>query len=103
MRIISQNGVYDLPYDKCIVQIDGREINASPIGEPDSYYQMASYSTQEKAEDVMDNLHAALILHEEYKRADVRTQAAIVTAWNDKQVIVNRRGIFKFPKEEEIK
>lgn len=96
MRIISQNGVYDLPYDKCVVQIDGREIIASPVGEPDSYYQMAFYSTQEEAEDAMDELHAVFMLSEEYKRADVRTQAAILSALNDKQKSINCRGIFQF-------
>lgn len=96
MRIISQNGVYDLPYDKCIIQIDGREITASLVGEPDSCYQMAFYSTQEKAEDAMDELHAVFMLSEEYKRADVRTQAAILSALNDKQKSINCRGIFQF-------
>lgn len=102
MRIISQDGIYDLPYDKCIVQINGREITASPVGEPDSYYQMAFYSTNEEVEDAMDNLHAAFILHEEYKMSDIKTQAAILTALNDKQKIMNCRGIFQFPKEEEL-
>lgn len=96
MRIISQNGRYDLPYDKCIIQIDGREITASLVGKPDSYCQMAFYSTKEEVEDAMDNLHAAFILHEKYKMADVRTQAAILSALNDKQKSINCRGIFQF-------
>lgn len=96
MRIISQNGRYDLPYDKCIIQIDGREIIASPVGEPDSCYQMAFYSTQEEAADAMDELHAVFMLSEEYKRADVKIQAAILSALNDKQKSINCRGIFQF-------
>lgn len=96
MRIVSQNGRYDLPYDKCIIQIDGREITASLVGKPGSYYQMAFYSTKEEVEDAMDDLHAAFILHEEYKMVDIRTQAAILSAFNDKQKTINCRGIFQF-------
>lgn len=58
MRIISQNGFFDLPYDKCLVWIcDTKKIQVSPIGETDSNYTFASYSTPEKAEKAMQLLH----------------------------------------------
>lgn len=96
MRIISQNGCYDLPYDKCIIQIDGRKTTASLVGKPDSYCQMAFYSTKEEVEDATDNLHAAFILHEEYKMADTKLKSAILTGLNDKKSIMSCRRIFQF-------
>lgn len=59
MRIISQDGIYDLPYDKCTIWIERNEIIVIPIGEPNSSYPMAIYSTQEKAEKAMQLLHKA--------------------------------------------
>ena len=55
MRIISQNGMYDLPYEKCVVWIgyNETEINVSPIGEPVSNYTFAKYSTRRKLEKAM--------------------------------------------------
>lgn len=96
MRIISQNGRYDLPYNKCIIQIDGREITASLVGKPDSYCQMVFYSTKEEVEDAMDDLHAAFILHEAYKMADTKLKSAILTGLNDKKNIMSCRGIVQF-------
>ena len=49
MRIISQNGIFDLPYESSIVWIHNKtEIEAYPLGEPDSNYTFAYYSTQGK-------------------------------------------------------
>lgn len=57
MRIVSQDGIYDLPYDKCFVWLNKNNVMASPIGEPDSDYILASYSTPEKAEKAMKFFH----------------------------------------------
>lgn len=57
MRIISQNEIYDLPYDKCFVCLNKNNVMASPIGEPESDYTMAIYSKPEKAEKAMKLMH----------------------------------------------
>ena len=79
MRILSQEGreaFYDFPYDKCLVYTygDKKTIKLQPLGEVESDYTMAIYSTEEKAKKVLDDL---IINH--------RLQ----------------RTIFQFPKDEE--
>lgn len=80
MRILSQEGreaFYDFPYDKCLVYTygDKKTIKLQPLGEVESDYTMAIYSTEEKAKKVLDDL---IINH--------RLQ----------------RTIFQFPKDEEV-
>lgn len=78
MRIISQHGEYDVPYDKCALWMKYPEniIYAAPIGETDTLFQMAKYSTQEKTERAMRELH---IYYED-----------------------NLKAIFTFPAEDEL-
>lgn len=60
MRIVSQDDMYDLPYDKCVIWISDRKvIKVSPIGEPEPNYTFAKYSTQEKAERAIQLLREA--------------------------------------------
>lgn len=61
MRIISQNGEHDVPYEHCTFWTKWAEniIYATPIGEMDTLLQMAKYSTQEKAEKAMQMLREA--------------------------------------------
>lgn len=60
MRIISQNGRVDLPYEQIAVQINNlnkKDIIAYPIhvaGEP--HWTIAKYSTEEKAVKAMEML-----------------------------------------------
>ena len=59
MRIISQNGMCDLPYEETTLHIfdDGRVIAfALDSLETDTFITMAKYSTKEKAIEVMDML-----------------------------------------------
>lgn len=97
MRILSQEGreaIYDFPYDKCLVYIygDKKTIKVQPLGEVDSDYVMATYSTEEKANKVMS------ILHEEYQYT--RRFETICNGSIDypSQPIYE----FQFPKDEEV-
>ena len=57
MRIISQDGRYDLPYEKVAVSMCGElEIVAESIEVHDWFVTMAKYSTKEKADKVMEML-----------------------------------------------
>ena len=62
MRVISQDGTIDIPYDSVIIQRFGREIyflNKNLIGVEQlaSDMDIATYSTEEKAEKAMEMLH----------------------------------------------
>ena len=79
MRIISQNGIFDLPYESSIVWIHNKtEIEAYPLGEPDSNYTFAYYSTQEKAEKAMRLLHESFLMHGDYNAADLKTRLELM-------------------------
>lgn len=116
MRIISQDGIYDLPYDKCTIWVERNEIIVIPIGEPDSSYPMAIYSTQEKAEKAMQLLHEAysgmpIILQnvKTIEQGKIREMGNILKDF----VCVNvpnepskfqciNKTVFRFPKEENL-
>ena len=61
MRVISQDGTIDIPYDSVIIQRFGREIyflNKNLIGVEQlvSDMDIATYSTEEKAQKAMEML-----------------------------------------------
>lgn len=61
MRVISQDGTWDIPYDKVAIQRVGNKIyflNANLMGveESESDECIAKYSTVEKAINVIDSL-----------------------------------------------
>ena len=56
MRIISQNGC-DYPYESIAISYGDGIIYARPVSNMDKRYLIAQYSTQEKAEKVMQKLH----------------------------------------------
>lgn len=100
MRIISQDGKFDLPYESCVIWIDNKAgINVSPIGEPDSNYTFGVYSTPEKAEKAMQLLHEAYIVHENFKKLDAEIQIEVLKSAK-RQLMYG--GIFRFPKEEDL-
>lgn len=97
MRILSQEGreaFYDFPYDKCLVYIygDKKTIKVQPLGEVDSDYVMATYTTEEKASKAIN------ILHEEYqytRRFETICNGSVDYA---SQPIYE----FQFPKDEDV-
>lgn len=54
MRIISQDGEYDIPYESSVLRIEENVIWAFPTHADE--YIVAQYSTQEKAEKAMQKL-----------------------------------------------
>lgn len=116
MRVISQCGKYDLPYERCVVWRNKEKIYACPIGEPESDYQVAFYSTEEKAERAMEMLHEAytgLIYMknieiseedaEQLKEMLHRGFGTIAYCSNDGSAKIEPMNIvFRFPKEDEI-
>ena len=99
MRILSQEGreaFYDFPYDKCLVYIygDKKTIKLQPLGEVDSEYVMATYSTEEKAIKVIEKLKESYL----GKDCGYKCEKGILYhAWEESQA-----KIFLFPKDEEV-
>ena len=56
MRIISQDGCYDISYEQAVVACLDRTVVAYPLNDSESsdYIQLASYSTEEKAIKAME-------------------------------------------------
>lgn len=88
MRIISQDGSVDFPYEVCYVWILGSQILATLTSTDLSEQVLATYSTQEKAKKAMQMLHSY------YKN--------YMTEKIYKQGIRNMWPLFQFPQENEI-
>lgn len=121
MRIISQNGAIDVPYEQCVIQRFKTEIyflnkNLTGVEQLVSDMEIATYSTEEKAEKAMEMLRTAYT-GRFVTNADIsddfneRLQelmkggfgAVIVKDTNDSRVeFDNLNGYFQFPKDEDL-
>ena len=113
MRIIDQNGC-DYPYESIAISYGDGIIYARPISNMDKRYFLAKYSTQEKAEKVMQ------MLHEAYTGAPFIMNNAVFPEGFDEQLKNMKSGfitvvdhgdnvriepmniVFRFPQEDEI-
>lgn len=116
MRIISQNGRFDLPYEKCIIWVHDNKITVCPIRETDSEYTFEIYSTSKKAEKVMEMLHKAYIgMPIVFKNVELDdTVKNIFSAFDKTGIILQpledarsevecvNNIIFQFPKDDEV-
>lgn len=118
MRIISQNGKWDYPYDMVIIKRYKNMIfaNTNLMVNVTSSVEMATYSTPQKAEKAMELLRRAYtgryITNAEVSEDFEKTMqelmkhgfgTVIVRDRNDSRVeFENLNGYFKFPSDEEI-
>lgn len=118
MRIISQNGKWDYPYDMVIIKRYENMIFAitNLMVNVGSSVEMATYSTPEKADKAMELLRQAYtgryITNAEVSEDFEKTMqelmkhgfgTVIVRDRNDSRVeFENLNGYFKFPSDEEI-
>ena len=106
MRILSQDGLTDIPYEQCGFIVFFNElfsgnwdINANIGG--NKSYKMAEYSTEEKARKAMEMLHEVYIAHENYKKLDGDVQIEVsIRAGIEKAIMYG--GIFQFPSDDEV-
>ena len=101
MRVISQDGTIDIPYDSVIIQRYGIEIyflNKNLIGVEQlvSDMDIATYSTEAKAKKAMEELRYAYMCHNLAKM--VKTPPDGI----DEKLIMGLIGVFQFPTEEEL-
>lgn len=118
MRIISQNGKWDYPYDMVIIKRYENMIFAitNLMENVTSSVEMATYSTPEKADKAMELLRQAYTgryitnaeLSEDFEKTMQELMkhgfgTVIVRDRNDSRVeFENLNGYFKFPSDEEI-
>lgn len=94
MRLVSQNKEFDIPYDRVVVNISGRD-NTEIIAydtnddDPDSLWIMGKYPNKEMAMAVMEQLRKA------YKDFIVSLQGNMLLFMID--------PIFVFPAADEVK
>ena len=101
MRVISQDGTIDIPYDSVIIQRFGREIyflNKNLIGVEQlvSDMDIATYSTEEKAKKAMEELRYAYMCHSLAKMGQTQPDEI------DEKLAMGLSGVFHFPSEEEL-
>lgn len=117
MRLISQDGMVDVPYEKCCISIDYRcdtKIIAWFFGcEDEEIANMATYSTKDKCLKVMEMLRKAYVglpvimqnveVEDEVIEKLKGNNVVLASIPNEKSNIdyINN-GYFKFPADEEV-
>lgn len=94
MRIISQNGRVDLPYEQIAIAIDydyKMTIIAYAVNsDDDTIWKLAEYSTKEKAEKAMEELRTEYVNFQETKSI------------NGSYFAFNYTRVFRFPHDSEV-
>ena len=114
MRIISQNGTIDMPYDMCCVWRQEEVIYCRVVGSDDNV-MMATYSSEYKAEKAVEMLRVAYIgmpivmqnvdVSEDFAKEFERLNkcGVVVQAENQPpEVEYINNAIFQFPKDEDV-
>ena len=90
MRVISQNGTIDVPYEMSAIRNEDKIIVLNMVGETGKGSVIARYSTSEKAEKAME------MLREKYK------DYARATNKSNFFTMFDYPKVFQFPQDEEV-
>lgn len=107
MRIVSQDGMSDLPYNRigiCINYKTKRDIIAYPAGTytpDDEYWVLATYSTEQKTIKAMGMLHDIYESYSMYKLMDNK-QRAMTEMSLPRNQLIGVHGVFRFPQDDEL-
>lgn len=105
MRVISQDGRLDFPYEKSVVFItprDASEIRIQALGDDDDG-MIAKYSTEEKAKKAMEMLRFAYENNEFYHHtANSEHFVEICNMLSKESFKKTTSEYFQFPTEEEL-
>lgn len=108
MRIISQDGCCDIPYEQAVVAHLDRTVVAYPLNDLGSsdYIQLASYSTEKKAIKAME------MCREQYSQCEFNKLVIPKTDENLAKVSISltrnavnqiaEKYVFQFPADDEI-
>ena len=100
MRIISQSGRIDIPYEVAVVYVEYESIIAK-VG--DERYAMGNYSTEEKAFKVMEMLREAYNNNEFYHcTATTNTFQESIGFLSSEKFKEVTSEYFQFPQDDEI-
>lgn len=102
MRVISQDGTMDVPYENVVLYQDEKEImcifSGVYIGR-----KLARYSTTEKAEKVMEMLRKSYENNEFYHHMSTTdTFKDVASLLNNEKFNEVTRECFQFPQDDEI-
>ena len=103
MRIISQNGKIDLPYNRIMLCVEGELVTARNDGKQ---YLVGEYSTEEKAVKAMEmcrEQYAQSELNKDMiqKVADTLSKIS-VSVIGDVRKQLSEKYLFQFPADDEI-
>lgn len=116
MRIISQNGTIDMPYDMCCVWRQEEVIYCRAIGSDDNV-AMATYSSEDKAEKAVEMLRISYTgsiamfqnvepteeVNEVFKKCNTQVIYASIDNQPSEIKFENRQNFyFQFPQDDEI-
>lgn len=104
MRVISQDGTLDMPYEMSIVWCeDAGAVLLQPIGETGEYQTFAKYSTEEKAKKAMEMLRIAYENNEFYHHtANSKYFTEVCQTLSNEMFKKATTEYFHFPAEEEL-
>lgn len=109
MRLISQDGTFDVPYDQVVIQrySDGIYwLNKNLIGIESGIsddFKIASYSSEEKAIKVMEMLRGKYNNNEFYHYiGNTDTFEKCMALLSDEKYEETTNEYFKFPKDDEV-
>lgn len=108
MRVISQDGTIDVPYEQVVIQRFNRVIyflnkNLTGVESVINDMEMASYSTEEKAKKAMEMLRIAYENNEFYHHtANSKYFTEVCQALSNEMFKKSTTEYFQFPAEEEL-
>ena len=101
MRVISQDGTIDIPYEMVVVKRFGNAVyflnrNLAGVENQVRDIELAEYSTEEKAKKAMEELRYAYMCHFLAKMAKTLPDGI------GEKLTMGLSGVFQFPAEEEL-
>ena len=108
MRVISQNGRIDIPYDYFSLSMSCAKITSGKVEDRNVFSivchnlsspngtKLAEYSTEEKAKKAMEELRYAYMCHTIVKIGQTSPDEI------DEKLDMGLSGVFQFPTEEEL-
>lgn len=114
MRVISQDGTLDMPYEICTVWCRGSVIMCDMCGDNTTKTVLATYSTDKKAQKAMEMLRVAYAgkfitnadipenFDETIKTAMKGYFGTVIVKDTSRVEFNNLNGYFQFPAEEEL-
>lgn len=114
MRIISQNGLIDVPYEMTALHYYDGLIKINMVGDTGNGTIIAQYSTQEKSEKAMQMLHEAYAgapfivnnveVPDDFDEQLKNMKSGIITVHDreDNVKIEPMNIVFRFPSEDDI-